>query len=283
MRGIGRADVSPSPTSSRAPPGTVRSCVSRSPTRTRRRCPTSNSVEPALIREAGDAERAIEREIEPAAGRAYDVDAWVSAAADADDAALDRLVGFNGPERPSLRPPVRGAARECARRAPSTATRTPRGSAARTGAVRRVARVAHPAPATIRWLRLPSRRRPPRCPPRVRLLADGVAGPPLTVGPDGRRPDAARCHGAHVPARGHGRPAGSRGDRGSWSGSGVPRVEIPRQGAIHGRCGDLRCARRERWRFRCEPSGRIEDLDAAHPAARGVLRPGCRSRLDARW
>ena len=60
--------------------------------------PDEHSVEPALIREAGDAERDIEREIEPAQAREYDVDAWVSAAADSSDPALDRLAGFRGPQ-----------------------------------------------------------------------------------------------------------------------------------------------------------------------------------------
>ena len=61
--------------------------------------PDEHSVEPPLIREAGDPELDIEREIEPPVARAYDVEAWVSAAANAPDPALDRLAGFTGPER----------------------------------------------------------------------------------------------------------------------------------------------------------------------------------------
>ena len=89
-----------------------------------------HSVEPALIREAGDAERDIEREIAPPQARAYDVDAWVSVAAGRARPGARPARGHPRAGARSSRRAASRAGRASAPRARSTATRRPRGSAA---------------------------------------------------------------------------------------------------------------------------------------------------------
>ena len=224
--------------------------------------PDEHSVEPALIREAGDAERDIEREIEPERASSYDVDAWVSAAADAPDPALDGLAGFDGPERFTSssrfegRPGMRASAGFDGDAETAWVGRAVGGSGA-------WLQWHTPAPATIRSLRLREPPPPAVLPARVRMSADGVSGPTLTVGPDGAvqlpRAVTARTFRLEV-VEATQEAVGIA----AVEGSGVPRVEIPRQGAIHGRCGDL-TVRGASGAVPLRAGGRIEDLDAAYP------------------
>jgi hypothetical protein len=243
--------------------------------------PDEHSVEPALIREAGDAERDIEREIDPPVARVYDVEAWVSAAADAPDPELDRLAGFRGPERFTSssryegRPGARASGAFDGDPATAWVGRAVPGAAA-------WLEWRLPEPATIRSLRLRAPRLPARLPSRVRLAGHGRE---LAVGAEGvvrlPRPVSARAFrlevvDASVEAVGIA----------EIEGRGVPRVEIPRRGSLRGRCGDL-TVRGAGGEVALRASGRIEDLDAAYPVrARrcgGLLQlPARRQALTAR-
>jgi hypothetical protein len=236
--------------------------------------PDEHSVEPALIREAGDAERDIEREIEPPVERAYDVEAWVSAAAGAPDPELDRLAGFNGPERFTSSSRYEGRPGARASKAfdgdPATAWVGRAVPGADAWLEWRSAR-----PARIRSLRLLEPPAPARLPSRVRV---GGRGPVFPVGADGvvrlPRPLTGRVFRLEV-ADAPGEAVGI----GEVEGRGVPRVAIPRRGALRGRCGDV-TVRGGGGAVALRATGRIEDLDAAYPVrARRCGRP---LRLPAR-
>ncbi len=246
--------------------------------------PDEHSVEPPLIREAADAERDIERAIEPPVGRVYDVEAWVSAAADAPDPALDRLAGFSGPERFTSssryegRPGVRASKAFDGDHATAWVGRAVAGSEAwlewRT-----------PERATVASLRLRAPQAPARLPSRVRVSAGGARGPVLEVAGDGvvrlPRPVSGRIFRLEVLDA----PRDAVGIA-EVEGSGVPRVAVPPAGALRGRCGDLR-VRGGAGTVELRAVGRIEDLDAAYPVrARrcgGLLRlPAGRQTVTAR-
>ena len=242
--------------------------------------PDEHSVEPALIREAGDAERDIEREIEPPEARSYDVGAWVSASADAPDPALDRLAGYRGLWRFSSssryegRPGVRASSAFDGDPATAWVGRAIGGSGAWVEWSPPANVVFQARPVTR--LRLGQPPAPAALPTRVRVVADGVAGPPLEVGSDGTvevpRPLTARTLRLEVLEA----PQEAVGIA-SVEGPGVPRVDIPRTGAVQGRCGDL-TARGGRGAVALRARGRIEDLDAAYPLrAAGCGRLGLES------
>jgi hypothetical protein len=100
-------------------------------------------------------------------------------------------------------------------------------------------------------------------PSRVRVVADGVAGPPLDVEADGTvrlpTPITARTFRLEVLEA----PQEAVGI-GELRGAGVPRVAIPRSGRVRGRCGDL-TVRAAGGETALRATGRIEDLDAAYP------------------
>jgi hypothetical protein len=235
--------------------------------------PDEHSVEPALIREAGDAERDIEREIAPAEAREYDVDAWVSAAAAAPDPAFDRLAGFRGPEvftsssryegRPGARasgafdgdPKTAWLGRAVGGRGAWLEWRTPQG-------------------ATVESLRL---RGPAPLPSRVRVRAGGATSPALAVAASGTvrlpRPLTGRVFRLEV-VDSPGEAVGVA----EIEGRGVPRVAIPRAGPVRGRCGDL-TVRAGGGQTALRVAGRIEDLDAAYPLR--AVQCGARLRIPA--
>ena len=152
----------------------VRGAAARDRRRRRRRC----------VRDRGDAERGLERAVR-AAGRAALERGRVGDASrrEAPDDALDRLAGLRGGRRPRRR-----ASRACRRcRASSAFDGDPRDRVdRRLGERARVDRLARARPrdgARAALVDAPVR---VRRAVRVRLRADGRAGPALTVGPRGR-------------------------------------------------------------------------------------------------
>ena len=246
--------------------------------------PDEHSVEPALIRDAGDAEADIEREIEPPRRREYDVHAWVSAAAGAPDPALDRLAGFRGRERFSSssryegRPGVRASGAFDGDPETAWVGRAVAGSDAwlawRT-----------PARATVESLRLAPPRPPAALPARVRIRTAGAASPPVAVEDGGvvRLPRALSGRRFRLDVVDASHEAVGIGE---IAGRGVPRVAIPRAGRLRGRCGDL-TVRAGAAGVALRAAGSVADLDSARPvravACGGRMRvPAGRQAVTAR-
>jgi hypothetical protein len=211
----------------------------------------------------------------------YDVDAWVSAAADAPDPALDRLVGYRGLHRFSSssryegRPGVRASSAFDGDPETAWVGRAVGGSGAWVE-WSMPPNVVLDSPG-IRSLQLGEPPPPAALPTRVRVVADDVAGPPLDVGADGTvrlpTPLTARTFRLEVLEA----PQEAVGI-GEVRGAGVPRVAIPRSGRVRGRCGDL-TVRAAGGETELRTTGRIEDLDAAFPLS--AVQCGARLRVPA--
>jgi hypothetical protein len=229
----------------------------------------------ALISRPGDGERELTRRLLLPTARSFAADAWVSAAPDAPDDALDALAGVRAPA------PLRSSSRFQSlprNRASSAFDGDPLS-----------AWIADRPPGAVPWiewrasrsvrlqeLTLTPPREPVPFPARVRLRFSGApdrgSTPQLPVLPGGRvsLPTAvdARVFRLEVTAvRSRPGVSGLRAEAvgvGELSGAGVPRVRVPRRGAIAARCGAVQ-VRVGGSVLRMRPTGSIEQLDAGAP------------------
>ncbi|HEY5143180.1 MAG TPA: alpha-(1-_3)-arabinofuranosyltransferase family protein, partial [Solirubrobacteraceae bacterium] len=247
-----------------------------------------------FVRDQEDGELGWRRSIDPPAPRSWGQQAWTRVAPRTSDSAIDTLVGATGAARFDSSSRFEGRPRNRASSAFDGLARRGwiggwiRGRSAwlqwRTAAV-----------TTLRELTLvplPLRVRRPR---RVRLIADGRAGPALSVGTDGRvvlpapvraRTFRLRVLDASFPA---GTPALARRRRavgvGEVRGTGIPRAHVPRRGALRVACAaGPRLALGART-AQLRPGGSIAELDAGRPLrARGcapVALPAARTLVVA--
>jgi len=227
-----------------------------------RRDPWHGASSEALVRDRADGERGIERMIAPPDARTWRLDGWASAAPDAPDAELDRLVGldaaFNSSARFEGRPGFRASSA-------FDGTARPWIGSWQDG---RHVWIEWERAATLRTLTLdpaPGVRRPTR----VRLRSERGASPPLAVGADGtvRLPEPLRGRSFRLEiiraAFGPGTSGAVRQRRAvgiaELRGAGVPRVAVRRTGNLSGSCAALRGS----VRLRADAS--VETFDAGEP------------------
>jgi hypothetical protein len=220
--------------------------------------------EAALVRTAQDPETGLDRAFSPPARRRWRADAWVTVSPDTPDPVVDRLAGgvsggavLSGSGRFEARPSWRASSAfdGSARTAWAAPWRGSAWIAWRT-----------PRPRVVRRLLLVRSRLPGRFPSEVRLSSGGRRTAPLRVRADGSvtlpRPLRGRSFRLDVlAAGGSARPAVAIADVG---GAGVPRVRVPRAGAVQGRCGDVAGTLGGR-RLALRPAGRVAALDAGQP------------------
>jgi hypothetical protein len=227
-----------------------------------------------LVRDRGDGERGLEREISPPAAREWKVDGWLSVAADAPDSALDRLVGVEGTFDSSARSQGRPAWRASSA---FDGTHTPWIGSWMEGH-KTWLQWTTPREETVRTFTLApaARVREPR---EIRLSAgDGTrvgAGDAVTasVGHGGRvtlpRPVRGRTFRLEILRAAF--PAGTSGqDRQARvvgipeiTGAGIPRVRVPREGELPDACLAAGTVGGREIRLRVHAS--IASLDAGSP------------------
>ncbi|MGI8511608.1 MAG: alpha-(1-_3)-arabinofuranosyltransferase domain-containing protein, partial [Solirubrobacteraceae bacterium] len=245
-----------------------------------------------LVADREDGDRGVRRQFSPPAARTWLPDAWLAISPEAPDSALDRLAGYDGPVAitSSGRYQNRGAHR---------------GSSAFSGDPARPWIAPYvpghpawlawrlPAPVTVTRLRLGAPPgRIPR-PPLVRLRYPGAVTRPLRVGRDGTvaLPAPLRAMSFRLDVLAAGVPAGTtagESDRRAVGiarveGAGVPRLVIPRAGALRAGCGSVRFRAGPRS-VALRPEGAVPAMDRGE-AIRGVscgpfALPGGRTRLD---
>jgi arabinofuranan 3-O-arabinosyltransferase len=226
--------------------------------------------EAALVRTAQDPETGIARVFSPPAARSWQVDGQATAAPGASDAALDRLAGakpsgaaFTSSGRFQGRPGWRASSAFDGDASTSWAAPWEPG---------RPAWIAWstPRPHTLRRLVLARSPLPARTPITVRVSYPGGRSAALTVGAGGvaelPRPVRARSFRVDVLAAGGSvRPAVAIAE---LRGPGVPRVRVPRAGAVAGRCGDLTATATSgagSRRIALRAGGSVAALDAGEP------------------
>ncbi len=233
-----------------------------------RRDPWHGAAAGGLVRDRGDGESGLERVFAPPAARDWTADGWASVAADAPDPALDRLVGARGDFASSARFQGRPGWRASSA---FDGTSQPWIGSWREGR-RTWLEWTTPRDATVRTFTLGA---VPgvRVPQQVRL--NGVDAPvsggrvtlprPVT----GRRFRLEILRASFAPGTsGQDRQAAAVGIA-EIAGEGVPRVTVPRSGALNSSCGDLAGALGGRP-LRLRVDGDVADLDAGRPLrARG--------------
>jgi hypothetical protein len=217
--------------------------------------------EAALVRTAQDPETGLDRVFSPPAARQWRADAWVTISPETPDPVVDRLAGLSsggvvlsGSGRFQGRPGWRASSAFDGQRA--TAWVAP-------WAGRASISWKTPRPRRVSRLTLLRSALPTRFPSSVRLSFPGGRTSALAVGPGGEvalpRPVRARSFRLDVlAAGGSARPAVAVAD---VSGSGVPRVRVPRAGSLRGRCSDLSGSAGVA-RLELRPSGSVAALDA---------------------
>jgi arabinofuranan 3-O-arabinosyltransferase len=235
-----------------------------------RRDPRRGTAGAELVRDRQDGERGLARVVAPPAARAWQADGWGTVDARAKDSAIDELVGgpngFESSGRFEGRPGFRA-------------------SSAFDGAPTawigswldgRTAWLAWRAQqtSTVRELRLRPADETVRRPTLVRLSAGGKQSPPVEVGADGRvelseplRGRAFRLEilrAAFPPgASGAERQRRAVGIR-EITGPGIPVTDVPRDGRVRGRCGDLAGSLGDAA-VRMRADATAADLDAGRP------------------
>ncbi len=261
-----------------------------------RRDPWTGSAGAELVRDRADGERGLERIFSPPAARSWTADGWAATAPDAPDPALDRLAGVRGLFASSARfqgnPGFRASSAFDSTPRPWIGSwvsnrrvwiewTTPRGETVRRLRLVPVAGVRRPTLVRLRW--------GPGAPraggsgeggaagatPRTAAAAGlDAASPPLPVGADGTLslPRAARGRGFRLEILQAAYPPGTPGrvrqrravGIAEITGNGIPRVVVPRTGALRGGCGDLAGTLSGRP-LALRAAGEIADLDAGRP------------------
>jgi hypothetical protein len=256
-----------------------------------RRDPRRGAAGATYVRDRLDGERGLERVFSPPASRRWRADAWGTVAPGALDSEIDALARLTGGRfessarfqgRPGYRAssafddtsrPWIGSWIDGVPRPEENGPAGNRGAWLQWTAERTV---------TVRRLRLEPPRERVRRPTLVRLRWDSAAAPAglgdgspvLRVGEDGtiRLPRPARGQTFRLEILRAAFPPGTRGairqrravGIGELRGEGVPHVTVRRDGALRGRCGDLRAAVGDRA-LRMRAVGTLADLDAGRP------------------
>jgi hypothetical protein len=244
------------------------------------------------VRDQGDAERGMARVLSPPAARSWRAQAWLSVAPDADDAALDALAGLRGGAVGAMRSSSRyeGQARWRASSALDGRADTAWVGGWLGPARIRPAGAGHGAwlgwttarPATLSRLVLVPVRARVRRPTLVRLVSERGESGAVAVSPGGEvvldRPVSGRRFRLDVLAAAF--PPGTSGaDRrrravgvAEVRAPGLPRVAVPRTGALQGGCDVPVAVGGHTVALHAE--GSISDLDAGRPLpARSCAAP----------
>jgi arabinofuranan 3-O-arabinosyltransferase len=226
-----------------------------------------------LTRDRGDAETQLARRIAPPARRDWSADGWLTVAPGARDPALDRLAGVRGGPftssgrfegRPGLR------ASRALDGSPASAWIAPWPAAGGAWIAWHAGRAV-----TVRALRLEPPRERVRQPTRVRLQADGLAGPELRVAADGRLtlPAPVRAHDFRLEILAARFPPGTDGRTRQRRAVGIAEIagagvragaSRPAGAPVAARCGAL-TVRTGAGALTVRPHGTVADLDAGRP------------------
>jgi arabinofuranan 3-O-arabinosyltransferase len=237
------------------------------------RDPVTGPPQAALVRDRGDAERAIRRVIHPPAAREWRAEAWVTAAPEASDSLLDDVAGRRGGPSATGSPRYASSPRWRASRAFDGDRTRPwvgawasgrpawvRWQGVRPVALRRLTLV--PAPLRIRR------------PTLVRVSTDASRTPALPVAADGtvRLPRAMRTRTVRIDVLQAAWPSGTPGLERRRRGVGIAEVvapglepvRVPRSGRLRASCGAASWSS-PGGRARLALRGTVQDLDAGRP------------------
>jgi len=234
-----------------------------------RRDPWHGSSSAGLVRDRGDGERGLARAFSPPDARAWTVDGWAAAGPSSSDSALDALAGVDGAFESSgrfeSRPAYRASSAFDGTARPWIGAWVPGRDVWLSWRVASAVSVRALTLAPVAGVRAPT---------RVRLVADGVASPEVAVGAGG-------AVSLPVPLRGRafrleivdaafapGTPGRVRQRRAvgiaEVRGAGVPRVTVPRAGALRGGCSAVTGVLGGRV-VRLRAAGTIAAFDAGSP------------------